>query len=123
MTVPTQNPSRQTTHVRGRRASVWSLAMLPVFAVWTVAFILLSGVVAGGLGLQTQGGEVVYLEEWLPWIAASLLWALPLVIGVGLAVHGLRRGAGTIATVALCLNGVVLLIMVGPSLIARFLPL
>lgn len=37
--------------------------------------------------------------------------------------QGLRRGAGTIATVALGLNGVVLLIMVGPSLIARFLHL
>jgi hypothetical protein len=123
MTVPTQTPLRRTTHAQGRRASVWSLVMLPVFAVWTVAFILLSGVVAGWLGLQTQGGEVVYLEEWLPWIAASILWALPLMIGVGLAVQGLRRGAGTIARVALGVNGIALLLMVGPSLIDRFLHL
>ena len=123
MTVPTQTPPRQATHARGRRASIWSLAMLPVFTVWTAAFILLSGVVAGWLGLQTQGGEVVYLEEWLPWIAATLLWALPLVIGVGLAVQGLRRGAGTIAKVALGFNGIALLLMVGPSLIDRFLHL
>ncbi len=123
MTVPTQTPSRTTTHAQGRRASVWSLVMLPVFAVWTVAFILLSGVVARWLGLQTQGGEVVYLEDWLPWVAAALLWTLPLVIGVALAVQGLRRGAGAIATVALGANGILLLFMVGPSLIDRFLHL
>jgi hypothetical protein len=35
------------------------------------------------------------------------------VIGVGLAVQGLRRGAGAIATVALGVNGIFLLLMVG----------
>jgi len=34
-------------------------------------------------------------------------------MGVGLAVQGLRRGAGAIATVALGVNGIFLLLMVG----------
>jgi hypothetical protein len=97
--------------------------MLPVFAVWTIAFVVLSGVVAEWVGLQTQGGEVVYIEAWLPWLAVSFLWVLPLVVGLVLAVRALRSGVGSLAKVALGAHLVALLLALGPSILDRLLHL
>ncbi|MDF2091280.1 hypothetical protein P0Y31_02900 [Knoellia sp. 3-2P3] len=93
------------------------------FAVWTAAFIGLSGVVGEWLGAEVEGGEVAYIEAWLPWLAASLLWVLPLVAGVVLGVKAVRTGAGRAGKAALVLNTLILVLMVGPSLIDRLLHL
>jgi uncharacterized membrane protein YhaH (DUF805 family) len=122
MTVHTETAPRSRDG-RARREALWSLAMLPVFAVWTIAFVVLSGVVAEWVGLQTQGGEVVYIEAWLPWLAVSFLWVLPLVVGLVLAVRALRSGVGSLAKVALGAHLVALLLALGPSILDRLLHL
>lgn len=100
------------------RASAW---MLAVFVVWTAMFIGLSGPVSQWLGVATENGEAPYLEAWLPWLAVSLLWVAPVLVGLVLAVKALRRGAGALAKVALALHLLVLLGTVGPAMVDRLL--
>lgn len=102
------------------RLARWSLAMLVVFGLWTAAFIALSGVIAQWLGLEVKRGEVVYIEAWVPWLAMTLIWVLPLVAGLALAVPAIRRGASTTGKAALVLNALVLLLVAGPALVDRF---
>ena len=127
MTVQTrghhQNHHRTPEQHRAERFGRWSFGMLVAFALWTAAFIGLSGVVGEWLGAEVEGGEVAYIDAWLPWLAVSLLWVLPLVIGVVLGVKAVRAGAGRAGKAALVLNTLVLVLMVGPSLIDRLLHL
>ena len=123
MTVDTPTPSRRTEDRAPARRAHWSLAMLPVFAVWTIAFIGLSGLVAQWLGQASTAGEVVYIESWLPWLAVTLTWVAPLVAGVVLGVQAVRRGAGRVGWVGLATNAAVLLLMTGPPLLDRLLHL
>ena len=126
MTVQTrghQNHHRTPEQHDAERFARWSFGMLVAFALWTAAFIGLSGVVGEWLGAEVEGGEVAYIEAWLPWLAVSLLWVLPLVAGVVLGVKAVRAGAGREGKAALVLNTLILVLMVGPSLIDRLLHL
>jgi hypothetical protein len=105
---------------RARRQAVLSLWMLAFFAAWTAAFVGLSGRVADALGQPTAGGDVVYLEAWVPWIAVTVLWVLPLLVGFALALVSGRHGGGSLARVGLVVNGVLVVLLVGPSLADRF---
>ena len=121
MTLPVPQQGAHGAHRsdRPRREAALSLWMLLVFAGWTVAYIALSGVVAGWLGLATRGGEVVYIEAWLPWALATLLWVAPLIAGVVLGVLALRQGAGAMAKVGIVVNAVLLLMLTAPALLDR----
>ena len=115
-----------TTEPRGpaRRLATTSYWMVAVFAVWTVVFVFASGPVAELLGYETgNAGEVPYIEAWLPWLVVTLLWALPLVAGIVLAVLAKVRGAGGYAWGALIVNGGILLFMAGPPLLGRIINL
>jgi hypothetical protein len=98
--------------------------MLAVFAVWTLAFVFLSGPVAGALGAPTSGGEVAYIDRWLPWIAVTALWVMPLLVGVGLALDARRRArADGLARTALIVHAVAIVAVTGPSVLDRLLHL
>lgn len=102
------------------RLSWW---MVATFAVWTVAFVLLSGPVAEALGFPTSGGEVMYIQRWVPWIGVTVLWVLPLLVGIGLAADARRRGHGGQARAALIVESILLLGATGPALLDRLLHL
>ena len=96
--------------------------MLAVFAAWTLAFVAASGPVARLLGSPTSGGEVVYIEQWAPWIGVTALWLLPLLVGIGLALDAHRRDRGAaLPRVALVVHGVVIVAATGPALLDRLL--
>lgn len=114
----TELQTRRAPADRLGRASAW---MLAVFVLWTAAFIGLSGVVSQWLGVATESGETPYIEAWLPWLAVTLLWVAPLVVGIVLAVMAVRRGAGALAKVALGIHLVILLGTVGPAMLDRLL--
>jgi hypothetical protein len=109
------------THAQ--RLATTSLWMLAVFAVWTALFIGLSGPIADALGYPTSSGEVVYIEAWLPWLAVTVLWVLPLLAGLGLARAARKQGAGSRAQVAQVVHGVLLIVLVLPSLVDRLVNL
>lgn len=97
--------------------------MLAVFAAWTIVFVVASGPVAELFGQASEAGEVLYLDAWLPWLAVTLLWVLPLLAGIVLAVVATTRRVGGYAWGALIVNGAILLLMVGPPLLDRILHL
>ena len=127
MTVQTrghhQNHHRTPEQHPAERLARWSFGMLVAFGLWTAAFIGFSGRVGEWLGAEVEGGEVAYIEAWLPWLAVSLLWVLPLVAGMVLGVQAVRTGAGRAGKAALVLNTLILVLMVGPSLLDRLLHL
>ena len=86
--------------------------MLAAFVVWTAAFIVVSGWIAGD--------DVPYLRAWLPWLGATLAWTLPLLAGVVLGGVAIRHGGGRLARLGLVLNAALLVILVLPNLIGRF---
>ncbi len=112
------------THVpltasRWAQGSFWALA---VFALWTVAFVVASGPLAQVLGSDVQPtGEVAYIEGWAPWIGITVLWVLPLLVGIALGVVARVRGCGTIALVGIGMNVAVLLFVVVPAVVDRIL--
>ncbi|MDR6863241.1 hypothetical protein [Phycicoccus sp. 3266] len=109
---------------RPRVQALTSLWMLGVFVVWTAAFIALSAPAARLFGIDTPGGEVPYIENWFGWSAVALIWAAPLVAGVAFAWHALRRDASQrLARVGLIVNGVLLVVVIGPPLLDRILHL
>jgi hypothetical protein len=111
-------PPPHSAH-RARQEAKTSLWMLGVFALWTAAFIVLSPVVAQWFGVETQGGEVPYIENWFGWVFTTLVWVAPLLAGLGLAWDAGRRGARNLARTALIVNAVVLIVLVVPSLLDR----
>ena len=125
MTVGTTGRRRQGNGHQGHaeRLARWSLGMLVVFALWTAAFVGLSSVVGRWLGAEMTDGDVAYLTAWLPWSAVTLLWVLPLVVGVVLGTRAVRAGAGPAGKAALVLNSLVLVLVVVPSLVDRLLHL
>ena len=109
---------------RPRIQALTSVWMLAVFAVWTGAFVALSGPIARVFGVETPGGEVPYIENWFGWSALTLLWAAPLIAGVAFAWNSLRRNPGQwLARVGLSVNGVLLVVVVGAPLLDRLLHL
>lgn len=118
---PTADPAPLRPARREARLSLW---MLAVFAGWTALFIGLSGPVAELLGAPTSGGEVVYLEAWGPWIAVTLVWLLPVLVGLGLALDARRRDVReTLATAAIVVHAVLLAVVAGPPLLDRLIHL
>lgn len=108
----------------GRRRVWLSLSMLAVFVPWTVLFIVLSGPVAELLGAPVSGGEVAYVEAWVPWIVITVVWLLPLLVGLGLALASRRRDPRDgLARVALVLHAVLMVVVAGPALLDRLLHL
>ena len=108
---------------QAERLARWSLGMLVVFALWTAAFVGLSAIVGRWLGAEMTDGDVAYITQWLPWSAVTLLWVLPLVVGVVLGTRAVRAGAGRGGTAALVLNSLILVLVVAPSLADRLLHL
>jgi hypothetical protein len=109
---------------RSRTEAKAALWMLPVFAAWTVAFVGLSGPVARLFGVDTRGGEVPYVENWFGWLLLTLVWIVPLVVGLGLAVNALHRDrTQQLARTALVIHGVLITALVAPSLLDRFINL
>jgi hypothetical protein len=98
--------------------------MLAVFAAWTVVFIAGSGTVADWLGVPTSGGEVLYLKAWVPWTVVTVLWLLPLLVGLGLALDARRRDRQeSLPRVAALVHAGVMAVMAGPALLDRLLHL
>lgn len=99
--------------------------MLAVFAAWTVLVILLSEPMQRLLFgfTPSRPGDTFYIEAWGPWIAITLAWLLPVVIGLVLAVLALRARAGAAAWAALGVHGVLLLGLTVPNVIDRLLTL
>jgi hypothetical protein len=98
--------------------------MLAVFAAWTVAFVAASGRVAEFLGAPTSRGEVLYIEAWVPWIIVTVVWLLPLLVGLGLALDARRRDRrDSLPRVAVLVHVAVMLVVAGPSLLDRLLHL
>lgn len=124
MTNQTARPPKAQLRPEARRFARLSLWMFPVFILWTIVYIVTSGPIAKLIGADTEpSGEVHYIEAWLPWIGVSLLWVLPLVAGIVLAVVARAKGAGRMAWLGLALNAFVLVFAIGPALIDRFLNL
>ena len=124
MTAQSAGPTRADLRLRASRWAQGSFWMLVVFALWTVAFVVGSGPVAQLLGADLQtSGEVAYIEDWLPWIAVTALWVLPLLVGVALGVVARRRGCGTIAWVGIGMNLAVMAAVVAPATIDRLVNL
>lgn len=121
-TLTVSRPPAETDRSARRLASA-SYWMVAVFAAWTIVFVVASGPVAELFGQATEAGEVVYLDAWLPWLAVTLLWVLPLVAGVVLAVLATTRRVGGYAWGALVVNAAILFLMVGPPLLDRILHL
>lgn len=118
---PVSGPSPRLSGRREARISLW---MLAVFVVWTMLFIAVSGWVATFVGLPTSGGEVLYLEEWVPWIAVTTVWLLPLLVGLGLGLDASRRDrSDTTAKVAVLLHAVIMAGVAGPALLDRLVHL
>jgi hypothetical protein len=117
----TTGPSTSQQARREARVSMW---MLAVFAVWTAVFIAASGPVAELLGAPTSGGEVLYIKAWLPWIAVTVLWLLPLFVGLGLALDARRRDRQqSLPRVAALVHVGVMVVVAGPALLDRLLHL
>ena len=118
---PTPDASIGIIARREARISLW---MLAVFAGWTGAFVVLSSRVAAALGAPMSDGEVVYIEQWAPWIAVTIVWLLPLLVGIGLALDARRRaGEDALARTALVVHCVVVVGATGPALLDRLLHL
>lgn len=96
----------QTASRTGRRATHIALWLLPVFALW----------VAGLMFLAPDG----YLEDWLPWIGATLLSVLPLLVGLGFGVRGLRLG-DRLAWLPIAAHGLLIVLFAGLPLVQRFI--
>jgi hypothetical protein len=113
-----------TARLSGRREARVSLWMLAVFVVWTLLFIAVSGWVATFVGLPTSGSEVLYLEEWVPWVAVTTVWLLPLLVGLGLGLDASRRDRhDALAKVAVLLHAVIMVGVAGPALLDRLVHL
>jgi hypothetical protein len=94
--------------------------MVGVFVLWTIGFIFGSGPIAKLIGADTEpSGEVSYIEPWLPWLGVTLLWVLPLVAGIGLAVLARRTRKSRLSLVGLVLNATILAASVGPAFLGR----
>lgn len=98
--------------------------MLPVFVVWTVIYIFAAEEVTRLLGHGPSApGEVYYIEAWIPWIITTLLWLAPVVVGLVLALVGVRHGEGRLAWVGVAIHGLLLAFFTIPNVIERILTL
>ncbi|MGE9808599.1 hypothetical protein [Janibacter sp. G1551] len=60
----------------------------------------------------------------MPWIALTLLWIWPLLVGLGMAIAAQRRDAKEfLALIAILIHGVLLVLVAGPAVLDRLLNL
>ncbi len=60
-----------------------------------------------------------YIEAWIPWIATTLLWLAPVIVGLVLAVLAAARGAGKLAWWAIGIHGLLVAFITIPNVIER----
>lgn len=99
--------------------------MLAAFVAWSVLFILFSEPMLHLLFgfTPSRPGDTFYVEAWGPWIAITLAWLFPVLIGLVLAALALRAGAGAAAWTALAVHGVLFVGFTVPNVIDRLLTL
>jgi hypothetical protein len=115
------NVAGDTSRWRGLiRISWW---MLPAFAAWTAVYIFASEpILRTVFGFAPSApGETLYIEEWGPWIAVTISWLLPILIGMVASALALRRGAGKQAWVSLLIHLALFLFLTLPNIIERLL--
>ncbi|QGU04183.1 hypothetical protein [Corynebacterium comes] len=115
-----RNPSEAA-----RRLARLSLWMLLVFVVWTIIFILATEPMQRILFGFTPShpGDTFYIEAWGPWIATTLVWVIPLIVGLVLAVLAAMRGAGKLAWSGIAIHGLLLAFFIIPNVIDRLINL
>lgn len=69
----------------------------------------------------SEPGDTYYIEAWGPWIAITLLWLIPLMVGLALAVIATTRGAGKLAWLGIVIHGLLLAFFVTPNVIDRLI--
>lgn len=104
------------------RLSWW---MFPAFAAWTAIFIFASEpILAIVFGFTPSvPGETFYIEDWGPWIAVTVIWLVPILIGLASSSIALRRGAGKAALFPLLIHLAVFVFLTVPNIIERALSL
>jgi hypothetical protein len=102
------------------RLSWW---MLPTFAAWTVLFIFASEPILSTVFGFTPSipGETFYIKEWGPWIAVTMVWLVPVLIGLASSAIALRRGAGKAAWVPFVVHLTMFGFVTVPNIIERIL--
>lgn len=98
------NTTEQAT-TPGRTATRVALWLVAGYVVWLVAFI----------ALAPEG----YLEDWGPWLGTALFSVLPLWVGLGFAIKGLRLG-DRLAWLPTAIHGLLLVLFFGLPLVQRF---
>ena len=81
-----------------------SLWLLPGFVAWLGAFTFLAP------------GE--YIRDWAPWMGATVLMSLPLILGLGLAIQALRLHE-RVALLAVLAHGILVTLFVAVPLAER----
>jgi hypothetical protein len=107
MTALAPTPSTADTRWPAQRLTVWSLMMLLVYVLWGLALGFFGSIVllpaldlAEGDLLLMAGGVLGWVAE----ITMSLLLIAPCLIGLVLGIKAVRRGARTLAWLAVGLN-------------------
>ena len=102
------------------RLSWW---MLPTFAAWTVLFIFASEPILAIVFGYTSSipGETFYIEEWGPWLAVTMFWLAPVLVGLVSSAIALRRGAGKVAGIPFVVHLVMFGFLTVPNIIERTL--
>jgi hypothetical protein len=118
------NSHDETGGARGWRSLVrLSWWMLPTFGAWTALFIFASEPILSVVFGFTPSipGESFYIEEWGPWIAVTIIWLAPVLVGQVSAAIALRRNAGKSAWVPLALHLVIFVFLTVPNIVERIL--
>jgi hypothetical protein len=97
--------------------------MFPAFAVWTVVFIFASEPILSIVFGFTPSvpGETFYIEDWVPWIAVTMIWLVPILIGLTSSSIALRRGAGKSARTPFLIHLALVIFLTVPNIIERVL--
>jgi hypothetical protein len=102
------------------RLSWW---MLPAFAAWTGVYIFASEPILSlvfGFAPSVPG-DTFYVEDWAPWIAVTISWLLPILIGLVSSAVALRRGAGKAGWGPFLLHAALFVFLTVPNIIERAL--
>lgn len=106
MTAPAPAPQTHQPH-DARQLTRWSLLMLPVYLVWALGLAMVGSMILMPM-LDLSEGDLLLMAGgvagWAAEILMGLAMAAPVIVGVVLAVKGLRRGGSWVAWVALGLN-------------------
>ena len=95
--------------------------MFPAFAAWTMLYIFAAEPILSIFFGFTPSvpGETFYIYEWGPWIAVTLSWLVPILIGLTSSSIALRRGAGKSARTPFLIHLALFLVLTVPNIIER----